>query len=226
MVRLSTGCAVSNSWISSITCASEPRITTLCSQPSSATHRGTMRRALCETEIQHSRLTRAPNSLIRHKHITEHRLSEHTAVICSGYICWMFFPSVWIKAEFICGHFSARWSFELHSRVAWWTVFFDSGFWRFFWAHAGVSITDTCLFLTPDLSTNPNIHYRLQPERLHKSFSCLFWVLNIMCQRGQGVENLHTFREKTNFQLLVGGEMNLCISIFLSRTLFSFFFFS
>lgn len=39
MVRLSTGCAVSNSWISSITWASVPRITTRCSQPFAAAHR-------------------------------------------------------------------------------------------------------------------------------------------------------------------------------------------
>lgn len=38
MVRLSTGWPVSNSWISSITWASEPRITTLCSQPSAVEH--------------------------------------------------------------------------------------------------------------------------------------------------------------------------------------------
>lgn len=44
MVRLSTGWAVSNSWISSITWASEPRITTLCSQPSAAAQRGRRRR--------------------------------------------------------------------------------------------------------------------------------------------------------------------------------------
>jgi hypothetical protein len=34
MVRLSTGCGESNSCISSITWASEPKITTLCNQPS------------------------------------------------------------------------------------------------------------------------------------------------------------------------------------------------
>lgn len=40
MVRLSTGCPVSNSWISSMTWASEPRINTLCSQPSAAAQGG------------------------------------------------------------------------------------------------------------------------------------------------------------------------------------------
>lgn len=38
MVRLSTGWAVSNSWISSMTWVSVPRTTTLCSQPSAAGH--------------------------------------------------------------------------------------------------------------------------------------------------------------------------------------------
>ena len=41
----------------------------------------------------------------------------------------------------------AWWGFELYLWVVLWTLFTDIGFWKCSWAHAGISMTESCLFI-------------------------------------------------------------------------------